>query len=378
MACALKRFIVKTDTTRLYDGILQKTPAVLHKCISKRFIQFNFYPEKPPEGEGETTRMNLCQAINNALHISLTKDPSAIVFGEDVAFGGVFRCTLDLQKKFGKDRVFNSPLCEQGIVGFGIGCAVTGATAIAEIQFADYIFPAFDQLVNEAAKYRYRSGNTFNCGKLTVRASWGAVGHGAVYHSQSPEAFFTHAAGLKVVIPRGPIKAKGLLLACIKDEDPCIFFEPKVMYRAAVEEVPVKEYTLPLGKADVLVKGDAITLVGWGTQVHVLLEVAAMVKEQLKVQCEVIDLVTINPWDVDTVCNSVKKTGRVIVAHEAPLTSGFASEIAAVIQEECFLHLEAPIQRVTGFDTPFPHVYEPFYLPDKWRCFDIIKKTLTY
>lgn len=364
--------------TGLSYDIGQKSPALFHNFISKRYIEFKFSPEKPFEGEGETSQMNLCQAINNALHTTLVNDPTAIVFGEDVAFGGVFRCTLDLQKRFGKDRVFNSPICEQGIVGFGIGCAVAGTTAVAEVQFADYIFPAFDQFVNEAAKYRYRSGSQFDCGKLTVRAPWGAVGHGSLYHSQSPESFFAHAAGLKIVIPRGPVKAKGLLLACIQDKNPCIFFEPKVLYRAAVEDVPVKEYTLPLEKADVLVAGDAVTLIGWGTQVHILKEVADMVKEQLKVQCEVIDLVTINPWDVETVCNSVKKTGRVIVAHEAPLTGGFASEIAAVIQEECFLHLEAPVQRVTGFDTPFPHVFEPFYLPDKWRCFDAVKKTLTY
>lgn len=369
---------VRIQFQTLGSGVIRRSPAILHECVTKRYIKFNFSPEKTSEDGGETRRMNLCQAINNALHTTLANDPTSIVFGEDVAFGGVFRCTLDLQKKFGMDRVFNSPLCEQGIVGFGIGCAVAGTTAVAEMQFADYIFPAFDQLVNEAAKYRYRSGNQFDCGKLTVRAAWGAVGHGSLYHSQSPEGFFAHAAGLKIVIPRGPIKAKGLLLSCIQDKDPCIFFEPKVLYRAAVEDVPVNEYKLPLGKADILVTGDAVTLIGWGTQVHVLKEVADMVKDQLKVQCEVIDLVTISPWDMETVCNSVKKTGRVIVAHEAPLTGGFAAEIAAVIQEECFLHLEAPVQRVTGFDTPFPHVYEPFYLPDKWRCFDAVKKTLTY
>ncbi|KAJ9596591.1 hypothetical protein L9F63_012383 [Diploptera punctata] len=378
MAAVIRKICTVNGIIANRNCILQNSKVCSYHTTAKRYVEFNFSPDNPPEDAGETSRMNLCQAINNALLTTLTNDPTSIIFGEDVAFGGVFRCTLDLQKKFGKDRVFNSPLCEQGIVGFGIGCAVSGSTAVAEVQFADYIFPAFDQFVNEAAKFRYRSGNLFDCGKLTVRAAWGAVGHGGLYHSQSPESFFAHSPGLKVVIPRGPIKAKGLLLACIQDKDPCIFFEPKVLYRAAVEEVPLKEYTLPLGKADVLVRGDAVTLIGWGTQVHVLMEVADLVNKQLNVQCEVIDLVTINPWDMETICNSAKKTGRVVVAHEAPLTGGFASEMAATIQEECFLHLEAPVQRVTGFDTPFPHVYEPFYLPDKWRCFEAVKKVLNY
>lgn len=328
--------------------------------------------------KGERTKMNMFQAINNALDIALRTDPKAIVFGEDVGFGGVFRCTLDLQKKYGRERVFNTPLCEQGIAGFGIGAAAAGSTAIAEIQFADYIFPAFDQLVNEAAKYRYRSGSQFDCGKLTVRAPYGAVGHGALYHSQSPEAHFAHAPGLKIVIPRGPTKAKGLLLSCIRDPDPCLVFEPKALYRAAVEEVPNDDCQLPIGKADVLVKGSDLTLIGWGTQVHVLKEVASILKDKHKISADVIDLVSILPWDADTVCKSVRKTGRVIVAHEAPLTSGFGAEIAATIQENCFLTLMAPVVRVTGPDTPFPHVFEPFYLPTKWRCIDAALKLLNY
>ncbi|XP_024942748.1 2-oxoisovalerate dehydrogenase subunit beta, mitochondrial isoform X2 [Cephus cinctus] len=319
--------------------------------------------------------------VSRKVHFSYVSSPkpkNAVIFGEDVAFGGVFRCTMGLQEKYGTDRVFNTPLCEQGIAGFGIGLANAGATAIAEIQFADYIFPAFDQLVNEAAKVRYRSGGMFNCGKLTIRSPCGAVGHGGLYHSQSPEAYFAHTPGLKIVIPRGPIQAKGLLLSCIDEEDPCIIFEPKVLYRSAVDEVPLAHYKTPIGKAEVLREGDAVTLVGWGTQVHVLREVADLAQEKLDVSCEVIDLVSILPWDMEAVCKSVKKTGRVVIAHEAPLTGGFAAEIAATIQEECFLYLEAPVQRITGWDTPFPLVFEDFYLPDKWRCFDAVKRILNY
>ncbi|CAB3384808.1 Hypothetical predicted protein [Cloeon dipterum] len=348
-------------------------------AVSARAIHFVYQPDtaKPPVS-GETSKQNMFMAINSAIHSALEKDDSAIIFGEDVAFGGVFRCTLGLKDKFGADRVFNTPLCEQGIAGFGIGAAAAGATAIAEMQFADYMFPAFDQIVNEAAKYRYRSGGLFECGKLTIRSPCSAVGHGAVYHSQSPEAYFAHTPGLKVVVPRGPIAAKGLLLSCIRDPDPCIFLEPKVLYRTAEEMVPKTEYTIPLGKAQVLAPGNQVTLIGWGTQVHVLLEVAKMAKEQLKVSCEVIDLQTILPWDKDTVCQSVKKTGRVIVAHEAPLTCGFGAELAATIQQECFLNLEAPVTRVTGFDTPFPHIFEPFYLPTKWRCLEAVKKIVNF
>jgi len=339
---------------------------------------FTYAPDPPVENMGETEKMTLLAAITNAMDISMATDPTTIIFGEDVAFGGVFRCTVGLQDKYGKDRVFNTPLCEQGIAGFGIGAAVAGATAIAEIQFGDYIFPAFDQLVNEAAKYRYRSGNLFDCGSLTVRATWGAVGHGALYHSQSPEAYFAHTPGLKVVVPRGPVMAKGLLLSCIRDKNPCIFFEPKILYRSAVENVPIKDYELPLGKADIVVPGDDVTLIGWGTQVHVLREVAQLAQEKLGVSCEVIDLVSILPWDEETVFESAKKTGRVIVTHEAPLTSGFGAELASSIQEKCFLNLEAPVQRVCGHDTPFPLIFEPFYLPDKWRCFDAVKKIIDF
>ncbi|KAJ8982774.1 hypothetical protein NQ317_018186 [Molorchus minor] len=332
---------------------------VLHGIISKRH-HFVYTPDLKTPVKGEKRKMNMFQAINNALDLTLQNDQTALIFGEDVGFGGVFRCTMDLQKKYGQSRVFNTPLCEQGIVGFGIGVAVMGWTAVAEIQFADYIFPAFDQIVNEAAKYRYRSGGLFDCGKLTIRAPCSAVGHGALYHSQSPEAYFAHT----------PVASK--------DPDPCIIFEPKTLYRAAVEEVPLQEYQLPIGKAEVLIEGSDVTLIGWGTQVHVLKEVAQLASSKFKASCEVIDLVSILPWDMETVCKSAKKTKRVLIAHEAPQTGGFGAEIAATIQEECFLQLEAPVARVTGFDTPFPHVFEPFYLPDKWRCLETVQNLLEY
>lgn len=264
---------------------------------------FKYQPDEKCTIEGERTKMNMFTAINNAMDLALGADESTLLFGEDVAFGGVFRCSLNLRTKYGADRVFNTPLCEQGIAGFAIGAAAMGAKAIAEIQFADYIFPAFDQIVNEAAKFRYRTGGMFEVGNLTMRAPCGAVGHGALYHSQSPEAYFAHTPGLKVSVPRGPIKAKGLLLACINDKNPCLLLEPKTLYRSAVEEVPIASYECELGKADVLTVGSDVTLIGWGTQVHVLQEVAERARNELKVKCEVIDLVSILPWDRETVCN---------------------------------------------------------------------------
>ncbi|KAJ3093150.1 hypothetical protein HK102_006066 [Quaeritorhiza haematococci] len=329
--------------------------------------------------KSETKKMNLFQAVNNAMDIALQIDETAVVFGEDVAFGGVFRCTMGLAEKYGKDRVFNTPLTEQGIVGFGIGMAAVGTTAIAEIQFADYVFPAFDQIVNEAAKYRYRSGDQFNCGALTIRMPCMAVGHGGHYHSQSPEAYFAHTPGLKVVIPRSPIQAKGLLLASIKDPNPVIFMEPKILYRAAVEMVPADAYELPLGKAEVLKEGKDITVVGYGSQIYTLESAIAVIEKEMPgVSIELIDLRSILPWDVETVEKSVKKTGRLVIAHEAPLTGGFGAEIASTIQERCFLRLEAPIQRVAGWDTPFPLVFEKFYVPTVIRCVEAIRKSLNY
>mmetsp|Transcript_36783 Transcript_36783/g.98722 ORF Transcript_36783/g.98722 Transcript_36783/m.98722 type:complete len:354 (+) Transcript_36783:102-1163(+) len=324
------------------------------------------------------TKMNLFTAVNDAMRIAMKTDDTAVVFGEDVAFGGVFRCSVGLREEFGNDRVFNTPLCEQGIAGFAIGYASMGKTAIAEIQFADYIFPAFDQIVNEAAKYRYRSGNEFDVGGLTFRTPCGAVGHGGHYHSQSPEAYFTMTPGLKVVMPRSPAEAKGLLLASIRDPNPVVFLEPKALYRTSVEEVPDGDYEIALGKADVMRTGADVTVVGWGGQLRVLEAACDMAEQERGISCELIDLRTLMPWDVETVEKSVNKTGRLIVSHEAPVTGGFAAEIATKITERCFLSLEAPIERVCGYDTPFPLIYEKYYVPDKLKCFEAIVKAAEY
>eukprot|EP00158_Paraphelidium_tribonemae_P001503 Partr_v1_DN24484_c0_g1_i1_m66422 putative branched chain keto acid dehydrogenase E1, beta polypeptide len=331
------------------------------------------------QGHHDAVKMNMCQSLNQAMDIALDMDDRAVVFGEDVAFGGVFRCTVGLLQKYGRDRVFNTPLAEGGIAGFGVGLAAMGHTAIAEIQFADYIFPAFDQLVNEAAKYRYRSGNEFDVGGLTVRAPCSAVGHGGLYHSQSPEAYFAHTPGLKVVVPRSPLQAKGLLLASIRDRNPVVFLEPKILYRSAVEMVPTGDFELPLSKAEVLKQGSDLTLVGYGSQMYVLEWAVQMAEQKYPgISIELIDLRTIVPWDVETIERSVNKTGRLIVSHEAPLTAGFASEISSTIQERCFLRLEAPITRVCGWDTPFPLVFEKFYVPDKLRVLKAIQKVMEY
>lgn len=281
-----------------------------------------------------TEPMNLYTAIQSALAVALETDKKVMVFGEDVAFGGVFRCTMGLRERFGSVRVFNTPLSEQGIAGFAAGLAAMSYRPVAEIQFADYIYPAFDQIVNEIAKVRYRSGGQFDVGGLVIRAPYGAVGHGGHYHSQSPEAYFVHTAGLKVVIPRDPITAKGLLLQSIRENDPVIFFEPKSLYRSAVAQVPRGDFTLPIGEAHVLRQGNDITLVGYGAQVHVLLAAADTLHVEDGIECDVIDLMTLLPWDEQKVIDSVKRTGRCIVSHEAPVTGGFGAELAARIQQE--------------------------------------------
>ena len=323
-------------------------------------------------------QMNMLHAINNALDIAMGEDDKTLCFGEDVGhFGGVFRATSGLQEKYGKVRCFNTPLVEQGIIGFANGLAAQGSRPIAEIQFADYIFPAFDQIVNEAAKFRYRSGNEFDVGKLTIRSPYGGGIAGGLYHSQSPEAYFAHTPGLKVVIPRNPYQAKGLLLASIRDDNPVIFFEPKRLYRASVGEVPTEDYQLPLGKAEVVQTGSDITLLAWGAQMEII-QKAAVLAANDGISCEVIDLRSILPWDVDTIANSVMKTGRLLVSQEAPLTAGFASEIAATIQQECFLHLESPVERVCGLDTPYPLALEKEYVADHLKIYEAIKRSINY
>jgi len=333
---------------------------------------------KPPSGPTES--MTMVNAINNALSVALESDPKSILFGEDVAFGGVFRVSLGLQEKFGPERVLNAPVAEQAIAGFAVGLSVAGYKAIAEIQFADYIFPAFDQIVNEIAKYRYRGAGD-GCANITIRAPCAAVGHGSMYHSQSPESYFAHCPGLKVVIPRGPRQAKGLLLAAIRDPNPVLFFEPKVLYRMKFKgldaEVPLGDYELPLGQAEVVREGSDVTLVGWGSQI-MRMEEAARRAEKDGISCEIIDLQTITPWDVDTVEASVKKTGRLVVTHEAPVTNGFGAEISSKIQERCFLHLESPIQRVCGFDTHFPYAWEEFYVPSPSRILEAIRASVHF
>lgn len=323
-------------------------------------------------------KMNMLQAINNALITAMTEDEKVMVFGEDVGhFGGVFRATSNLQQQFGKGRCFNTPLTEQGIIGFANGLASQGSVPVAEIQFGDYIFPAFDQIVNETAKFRYRSGGQFTCGTLTIRTPYGGGIAGGLYHSQSPEAFFAHIPGMKIVIPRNPYQAKGLLLASIRDDNPVLFMEPKRLYRASVGDVPEEDYELPLGKAEVVKKGDHITLLAWGAQVEVI-EKAAEMAEKDGISCEIIDLRSILPWDAETVSESVKKTGRLLINHEAPQTGGFASEISAAVQERCFLYLESPITRVCGLDTPYPLAHEKEYMPDHLKTYEAIKRCVNF
>ncbi|EAN77853.1 2-oxoisovalerate dehydrogenase beta subunit, mitochondrial precursor, putative [Trypanosoma brucei brucei TREU927] len=329
-----------------------------------------------PTSTTAAVEMTYFQAINSALDLSLLRDPKTVLFGEDVSFGGVFRCSLGLAKKYGSKRVFDSPLSEQGIVGFAIGMAAVGWKPIAEVQFADYIFPAFDQIVNEAAKMRFRSGGQFSCGGLVVRSPCSAVGHGGLYHSQSVEGYFNHCAGVKIVMPSTPSEAKGLLLQCVEEEDPCIFFEPKLLYRSAVELVEPSYYTIPLGTGRIVREGKDVTIVTYGTQVAVASK-AAQRAEKEGISVEVIDLRSLKPWDREMVAQSVRKTGRVIVTHEAPKTSGFGAELISSIVEDCFLSLEAPPKRVCGLDTPHP-LHEQLYLPNEAKVYEAVKEVIAF
>ena len=322
--------------------------------------------------------MNIIQALNLALHQEFERDSSLLTFGEDVgAFGGVFRVTTGLQEKFGESRCFDTPLCEQGIIGFGIGIAQNGLKPICEIQFADYIFPAYDQIVNELAKMRYRTGNQYSS-PLVIRTPYGGGIHGGHYHSQSPEAQFLHTPGLKVVVVSSPYDAKGLLTSAIRSQDPVLFLEPKRIYRSLKEEVPLEEYTIPLGVASVDIIGTDITLIGWGAQNQQNKEAAAILKEQHGISVEVLNLRTLNPLDINAIIASVQKTGRCVVSHEAPQTQGFGAEIATQIMERCFLFLEAPVTRCCGLDTPFPNTFEKVYLPDAGRVVAAVLNTVRY
>ena len=322
-------------------------------------------------------QMNMVQAINDGLRLEMRRDSRVVVMGEDVGkVGGVFRVTAGLYDEFGDDRVIDTPLSEGGIVGTAIGMALYGLVPVPEIQFADFIFPAYDQIVSELAKFRYRSGGQYPA-KLVIRTPVGGGIRGGLYHSQSPESLFIHVAGLKVVCPSNPHDAKGLLLSAIRDPDPVLFFEPKRIYRAAKGEVSEGDYTVPLSKAAVVREGSQVTVIAWGAMLYEALEAANQAQSQ-GIECEVLDLRTLWPLDIDAVIASVKKTGRVVVVHEAPRTCGFGGEIIALINEKAFLHLEAPPVRVTGFDTPFPYTLEMDYLPLAHRILPAIVETARY
>jgi 2-oxoisovalerate dehydrogenase E1 component beta subunit len=332
--------------------------------------------------------MNMVQALNSALDVAMTRDPDVLIFGEDVGyFGGVFRVTDGLQAKYGLQRCFDTPIAESGIAATAIGMAAYGLKPVIEIQFADYIYPGYDQLVSEAARLRYRSAGEFTAG-LTVRTPYGGGIFGGQTHSQSPEAIFAHVTGLKTVIPSTPYDAKGLLLAAIDCPDPVIFLEPKRLYNGpfdghherelstwaghAAAEVPEGHYTVPLGKAAMLREGENVTVLAYGTMVHVAL--AAV--DEVGVDAEVIDLRSIVPLDIDAIVASVRKTGRCVIVHEASRFGGFGGELSALIQERCFYHLEAPIERVCGWDTPYPHAFEWNYFPGPARVATALRRVM--
>ncbi len=333
-------------------------------------------------------RMNMIQAINSAMDVMMDRDPNVIVMGEDVGyFGGVFRATAGLQNKYGKTRVFDTPITECGIIGVAVGMGAYGLRPVPEIQFADYIYPALDQLVSEAARLRYRSAGDF-IAPITVRSPFGGGIFGGQTHSQSPEGIFTHVSGIKTVIPSTPYDAKGLLIAAIEDNDPVLFFEPKRIYNGPFDgnwdkpaqnwskhpqgEVPEDYYRIELGKAKVVREGGDLTILAYGTMVHV----AQATVEAAGIDAEILDLRTLVPLDIEAIEASVKKTGRCMIVHEATRTGGFGAELSALVQERCFHHLEAPIERVTGFDTPYPHSLEWAYFPGPVRIGQALKKIM--
>jgi pyruvate dehydrogenase E1 component beta subunit len=322
-------------------------------------------------------QMTMVQAIQDALRVALREDPRVVLLGEDVGKnGGVFRVTEGLEAEFGSERVADTPLAENGIVGGAIGMALYGLRPVAEIQFVDFIYPAFDQIVSEMSKMRWRSAGQYSC-PVVVRAPYGGGIRGGLYHSQSPEAYFCHTAGLTVVIPASPAEAKGLLLTALAGEDPVIFLEPKRLYRSVREEVPEGRFTLPLSEAAVVQPGEHCTVLAYGAMVPIALE-AARTGESRGWSIEVVNLRTLVPLDTETVLASVRKTGRVVILHEAPRTCGYGAELAALIAEQALTSLQAPVLRVTGYDTPFPYTLEHAYLPDANRVVRALEHVMSY
>ncbi|MBI4473276.1 MAG: alpha-ketoacid dehydrogenase subunit beta [Acidobacteria bacterium] len=318
------------------------------------------------------SEMTMVQALNAALRTEMRANDRIVVLGEDVGrLGGVFRVTDGLYDEFGKDRVLDTPLSEVGVIGSAIGMALYGLRPVAEIQFADFVYPAFDQIVNELAKYRYRSGGQFACPVVVRMPSAGGV-KGGHCHSQSPESYFVHTAGLKVVMPSNPYDAKGLLTAAIRDDDPVIFFEPKTLYRAARMEVPDSGFTVPIGKASTLREGGDVSVLSYGAMAPLVLRAANRLAGE-GIDCEVIDVRTLLPLDIGHIAGSISKTSRAVIVHEAPRTGGFGAELMAQIVEHAFWDLDAPIVRVTGYDTPFPYALEDFYMPTEERVIDAVR-----
>lgn len=371
----LKRFASSAASGKINRKIdFEKTP-ILYKTEKAARNAYQL------DSNASLEWQNLTQAVCSGMHHAMKKDESVILFGEDVAFGGVFRCSKGLADEFGAARVFNTPLTEQGIAGFGIGCAAQGLKPIAEIQFADYVFPAFDQIVNEAAKFRYREGATGqHCGGLVLRMPCGSVGHGALYHSQSPESLFTHVPGMRVVMPRSPSQAKGMLInSILNSKDPVIFMEPKILYRAAEEFVPQEGFTIPIDKAEILKEGKDLTVISYGQPLYLCSEAIQTLEKEIKgLKIELVDLRAIYPWDRETIMKSVNKTGRAVIVHESMINAGVGAEMAASIQEGCFLKLEAPIARVAGWDVHSGLIFEKYNVPDIVRIYDAIKRTLNY
>jgi len=321
--------------------------------------------------------MTMVQAIQDALRIALREDPRVVILGEDVGkAGGVFRVTEGLQAEFGEERVVDTPLAENGIVGGAVGMALYGLRPVAEIQFVDFVYPAFDQIVSEMAKLRWRSAGQYAC-PVIVRAPYGGGIKGGLYHSQSPEAYFCHTAGLKVVIPSTPRDAKGLLLASLEGEDPVVFLEPKRLYRTLKEDVPEGRFRVPLSSARIARAGEHCTVLAYGAMVPVALEAAERAAEKAW-SVEVLDLRTLVPLDQEAVLASVRKTGRAVIVHEAPRTCGYGAELAALVAEKALTSLQAPLLRVTGYDTPFPYTLEHSYLPDAPRVLRAIEHVMSY